>query len=144
MEFDLRTKRAALEETSAWLIALAAELLELPEEAIDPTSPLVRHGLDSVAAVQMTTAIAEKIGRAVPDWLLLDHRDIRSLARYMESARAGESEACLAFTGSDASSMSLIDLDSRLPDDIRPDGGHRPASAMRSVLLSGATGFLGG
>src|SRR5262249_1060269 len=121
----------------AWLIALVAECLEVPEDEIDPGVPLVRYGLDSVAAVQVATAIADKLGRDVPDDLLLGHPDVGSLARYMEAVpgpRVG---------GDAASALEQMRADGVLPDDVRPDRIEPAPAAPRAVLLTGATGFLG-
>jgi thioester reductase-like protein len=115
-----------------WLTALAAECLKVPEEEIDPAVPLARYGLDSLAAAQLAAAVAEKLGRDVPDDLLLRHADLLSLARFMEGP-----------AGPAPSPWDRMLADSVLPDDVRPPRADPAPAPARAVLLTGATGFLG-
>lgn len=103
----------------------------MPADEIDPHVPLVRYGLDSVAAVQLATSIAESLGRDLPDDLLLECPDISTLARYMHEPMAARS----------STTWDRMLADSVLPADVMPSGP--PVALPRAVLLTGATGFLG-
>jgi thioester reductase-like protein len=123
----------------ACLLALLADALELPEEEIDASASFLRQGLDSVAAVQLTAAVAELAGRGVPETVLLDYPDLNSLAGYVEAVRR---ELPPPARGTDTSqTWELMQADCLLPADILPAA---PApEPPRFVLLTGATGFLG-
>jgi len=123
-----------------WLIALAAECLKLPEDEIDPRRALWWYGLDSVAAVQVAAAIAEKLGRNVPTDLLLDFPDLHSLARHMEDLRSDKPAAGRISTYVEPD-WGRMRADSVLPADVCPATGDRVAA--KTILLTGATGFLG-
>jgi thioester reductase-like protein len=135
MRTPLPGKTAA---SSTWLKAKVAECLNVPAREIDVSAPLTRYGMDSLAAVEITTAIAVALGCKVPESLLWDRPSVESLEHYMAAVRDG--------TGPDAvEPVSLHDrmlADSVLPPDIDP-GIALPPEAVRSILLTGATGFLG-
>jgi thioester reductase-like protein len=123
---------------AAWLIALVAQQLEIPAHLIKPNVPLTRYGLDSIAAVQVATAIADQLGCDVLDPLLLDRPDIRSLAHYLETALDS-----LPAADESAATAERMLADSILPSDIYPESDSAPFAADEVILLSGATGFLG-
>jgi thioester reductase-like protein len=136
---NLLDQQAVKDSAPDWLVSLAAECLNVPAQEIAPDTPLVRYGLDSVAAVQLTAAVAARLGRDVPEWLLLDHPNLRSLAAYIRARAApGPQEVY-----EPASALDQMLADCALPADVRPGGAARPAAAAPAVLLTGATGFLG-
>ena len=126
---------------SEWLVNLVSDCLRLPAGEIDRAVPLVRYGLDSLGAVQLTTAIASELCRDVPETLLLDHPDINSLEGFVHAARNSQSGAARVdhFT----SNLDQMSADCVLPDDVRPEHRAQAATTLRAVLLTGATGFLG-
>jgi thioester reductase-like protein len=129
----MSTAPARTDVDATWLTARIAECLNVPSDEIAADVPLVRYGLDSVAAAQLTAAIAAELGRDVPDWLLLDHPDIASLTQYI--AGSGPAPAALSV-------LDRMRSDSVLPDDVRAVGQvWKPAP--RAALVTGATGFLG-
>jgi thioester reductase-like protein len=131
---------------SAWLVNLVSDCLRVSAREIDPNVPLVRYGMDSLAAIQLTTAISAELRRDVPDELLLDCPDIRSLQSYVISARVPMSplaELPVAAAKSLDSDWEQMIADSNLPDDIRPAIAFETPKSIQSVLITGATGFLG-
>src|SRR5262249_55401944 len=88
-----------------------------------------RSGLDSLAIIELTAALEEALGRELPVDLLIDCPDAQTLAARLAGPRTEDPfEQMLA--------------DAVLPDDIQPP----PARALRdtrTILLTGATGFLG-
>ena len=127
---------------SRWLRNLASDCLNLPIHEIDPRVPLVRYGLDSLAAAELTGAIAEGLGREVPDSLLLVHQDINSIEHYIKSNQFS-AELVTARIDDSLSTTRQMLADSILPDDVRPELAKQAPNAPRSILVTGATGFLG-
>ncbi len=133
--------RDPIETDVAWLTEAVSRSLKLPPSELKPEVPLTRYGLDSLAAVEIATAIAGRLGREVPETLLFDHPDIRSLARYIHTH--GERAGGIAAEADAArSAWDQMLADGVLPSDIEPAAGP-PATRVRSILLTGATGFLG-
>ncbi len=125
-----------------WLMNVVSECLQLPAEAIDHNVPLVRYGLDSLGAVQLTTAIAAELQLDVPDSLLLYHPDLKSLESFMRATRRDDPAAVLKGTLA-PSHLDQMLADSILPADIQPNPVSGTTSPAASILLTGATGFLG-
>ena len=127
---------------SAWLVDLVSDCLKLPAAEIDRQIPLVRYGLDSLGAVQLTTAIADELQRDVPEALLLEYPDINSLESFVQATRT---EASIGRSRGDVAATPLDQMlaDSLLPADVRPEDCEQGIRPPRSILLTGATGFLG-
>jgi len=126
------TPRAA--DPTAWLRSLVSECLSVPAQDLDLRTPLTRYGLDSMAAVELTAAIATALDRELPDSLLFDYPDIESLARALTTGAPARVAA--------ANGLAQMQADAMLPPDVRPEPG-RPVAPPRAVLLTGATGFVG-
>ncbi len=127
---------------SDWLVNVVSDCLQLPADKIDRDVPLVRYGLDSLGAVRLITAISAELQRDVPDALLLYHPDIHSLELFIRASR--EKKSGVAAQPSQVPvQLDQMLADSILPEDIRPDPGAHRASPAKSLLLTGATGFLG-
>ncbi len=118
------------------LAALAAGCLNVPTGDLERNVPLTRYGLDSIATIELTAAIERTLDRRLSDTVLLEHPDLDSLERYLTSADAGVA----VFQGG----MEQMVSDSVLSPDIRPVAPPMRGSAGGGVLLTGATGFLGG
>ncbi len=114
---------------SAWLVDLVADCLGVPAREIDRQVPLVRYGLDSMSAVHLTTAIADELRCDVPECLLLDHPDIDSVARYMETARTTRQPVPARKNGQ--SPLDQMLADSVLPFDVRVEKGVRTRLPQR-------------
>jgi len=138
----IRNAIAESDTRKDWLVELVADCLKLPVEELDPTVPLSRYGLDSLAAVQLTTAIGSELDRDLPDDLLLDHPDIASLQQYLNRSQA-DVLFRLRREGSESNPWRQMNDDAQLPEDVIPRPGSRACDAPRTILLTGATGFLG-
>jgi thioester reductase-like protein len=116
------------------LIDVVAGCLGVRPDEIEPTVPLWRYGLDSLAAVQLHVELSAVAQRELPDGLLLQCSDVASLERFLTVGRTDELRA---------ERLEQMKTDSLLPPEIRqvPIDVHR--AECRSVLLTGATGFLG-
>lgn len=126
----------------AWLVDTVSRCLKVPAETLDPKVSLARYGLDSFGVIELTTAIAAKLNCAVPETLLFLHPNVELLERYIHSIRSNEQSA-FALNGGCHSLLDEMLADSVLPADIRPAVGIQRNRHVRSILLTGATGFLG-
>jgi thioester reductase-like protein len=123
---------AVVDSARARVRAIVATFFKMTPEAIDPDVPLALLGLDSLRALELVAALEEAFGRGLPEWLLIEHPDISSLALAL-GGEAGPPEA---------GHLAQIVADSVLPHGIRPSMAQR-VGPPRHVLLTGATGFLG-
>jgi thioester reductase-like protein len=126
-----------------WLMELVAECLKVPADSIDRSAPLARYGLDSLAAVQLTNRIATKLNRPVPDTLLLHYPSVDAIELLLHPT----SSANLLGHQVDKEDSTALDrmlADSILPPDIHSHGSKPGKSIASAILLTGATGFLGG
>ncbi|RKH11913.1 amino acid adenylation domain-containing protein, partial [Corallococcus sp. CA053C] len=76
---------AALE---AWLVDRLAERLQLGREHVDPNVPITRHGLDSLAAMELSHVIEQTLGVPLPMELLLQGPTLSQLAWQLFTLRA--------------------------------------------------------
>ncbi len=138
------TESGQLQRTSdaSWLMDTVSRCLKVPVEKIDREVALARYGLDSSGAIQLTAAVAAKLNCAVPETLLLHYPNIELLEQFIQSALANEQTA-FALRGGIRSPVDEMLADSVLPADIVPDREFRLHRHLRSILLTGATGFLG-
>lgn len=118
------------------LAAIAGDFLHRPAAAIDPATPLARLGLDSLASLELVAAIEDSTGRSVPAWLCGGQSTLGALEEALLNDASGPADW-------DADESSVIAADGRLPDEIEPLADV-PADPPRVILLTGATGFLGG
>ena len=123
-------------EYSSILASLAAQCLKIPVNELCRDVPLTRYGLDSLATVELTAAIEASFGCRLQESILIDYPDLESLERYLTSS----AEECRP----SRSLQELMRSDAVLPADIRPSGTTNAADTCGTVLLTGATGFLGG
>lgn len=130
---------------AAQIAALALRCSRATDLQPDPAVPFAHLGLDSIGTIELAAAIEEELGIDVPLDLVSDCSDARTLAERLEQYQ----DAGLA-TRDDA--LARMRLDAVLPDDVRPSSSsaRRRAREGRSlgdagtILLTGATGFLGG
>ncbi len=106
----------------------------------DFDTPFELLGLDSLATIELAAALEDELGCELPADVLVDCTDARSLAARL--ARLG-----LGDVRPTDDPFDQMFADAVLPDDIQPsdrrahcDTGLRNA---RTILLTGATGFLG-
>ena len=121
---------------SSALASLAARCLNVPVDSLARSVPLTRYGLDSLASLELTAAIERLLGRQLSDSLLFEHPDLGSLERYLTTVNEGKTSL--------VDSREQMRSDSRLPSDIRLSVHAVDPAPRGAVLLTGATGFLGG
>ena len=126
-----------------WLIELVAECLKVSPSCIDRHVPLARYGLDSLAAIQLMIGISTKLQSPVPDALLLHYPSLDALELFLQSFLSADPLDHFVFK-EDASPLDRMLADSILPPDILPCKSQPSESTASSILLTGATGFLGG
>ncbi len=131
------------EIVSVWLRNTVADCLKVEANQIEHDVPLVRYGLDSLGAVQLTMAVGSKLQCKVPETLLLACPDLDSLAAFIQTTRNSGKPPVMNDARPSTELKEMLQ-DSRLPADICPqvekNGDQRDYS---TVLLTGATGFLG-
>lgn len=120
----------AIERIEPTLLAIATRCLRLRAGELDPDAPLACYGLDSLTAVELGVAISEATGLEVTEDALLDAASLNDLARHL--ARRDPEPAGV---------LDAMYADARLAADIDPTAV--PAACSDTVLLTGATGFLG-
>jgi acyl carrier protein len=66
-----------------WMVARIASALGVSPSEIDVNAPFTDHGLDSIAALQLTGALEEELQRPLSATLVFDHPTIATLARHL-------------------------------------------------------------
>ena len=127
--------------TTSFVASIAARCLRTPG-AIDPDMPLALLGLDSLSTIEMAAELEAAFGCGLPADVMIDCVDVRSLTARISALRAAQAnEARL-------DPFELMLADTVLPDDVRPattrPGASTDLRSARRILLTGATGFLGG
>lgn len=115
------------------LAVILAATLRIPIASVGPSVTFASLGMDSLASVELTTAIQDALGIDLELSAVHEYPDLDSLCRFIER---GPTDALTR--------RDRLIADALLPDDIRP-GPLAPFSTRdaRSVLLTGATGFVG-
>src|SRR5688572_16344577 len=138
-DIDMHAAESSFNVVSEAAVAAAvAELLHVDPQSIDSRTPLSAYGVDSLGAMQLVAALEDRFRCTLPESLLTDYPDVHQLTEALGGAIGSSS-------GGQKPSSGLRDrliADSSLADDIAPGSAVRPA-AVRRVLLTGATGFLG-
>ncbi|MDT0485635.1 amino acid adenylation domain-containing protein [Streptomyces doebereineriae] len=104
-------------------------------EHLTPEADFFDLGAQSLQAIQVANRIGVELGRDVRVAWLFEHPTAAELARHLTQG-----------TDAPASAPALPETvlaDAVLEDDIRPAGPSRATAAPRTVLLTGATGFVG-
>jgi amino acid adenylation domain-containing protein/thioester reductase-like protein len=122
--------------TERRLAALWQELLGVAAVGIHD-SFFALHG-HSLAAATLFARIARDFGVRLPVRTLAEAHRLAELAAAIDAAIAGEK-----LPASPGEQLERLRADAALPERIRPPP-ERPAAAPAAVLLTGATGFLGG
>jgi acyl carrier protein len=76
------------DDVERWLSDLIGEILEMPPSDIDRTVRFDRYGLDSVAAVSVSVALGEYLGRELDATAIYDHPTIRKLSQHVVESAA--------------------------------------------------------
>lgn len=141
-EHETRQHRSSIK--SDWLLHLVSDCLKTPANQIDDRVPLTRYGLDSLNAVRLSAAIATELQCDVPETLLLDYPDFHSLHEFVyKLSFPDQVPASVINRSAEISFLDRLLADSVLPLDVHP--AHTPDNGChaKTVLLTGATGFLG-
>ncbi|MBA3639054.1 MAG: thioester reductase domain-containing protein [Acidobacteria bacterium] len=126
--------------TPSSVASIAARCLRTPGD-IDPDTPLALLGLDSLSTIEMAAELEETFGCELPADVLSECPDARSLASLISSLQTSRRDA-----GRDDPFDSMM-ADAVLPADVRPLSSAALSTDLKSagrILLTGATGFLGG
>lgn len=126
--------------TPASVASIAARCLRTPGE-VDPDIPLALLGLDSLSTIEMAAELEEAFGCELPADVLSECTDARSLALLISALQQSGRDA-----GRDDPFEAML-ADAVLPADVRPTVRAAASTDLRSasrILLTGATGFLGG
>ncbi len=128
----------SVEEVIQWLQVQASELLGIPAEEIDPDSTFEQLQLDSMALINIHDRMQDHFGVTLPVSIIQDYPNIRTLARRVAIRETYEPPDF--YQEVTAQVEKLHRLLNRLPQKGAAASPDRPD---RSVLLTGATGFLG-
>lgn len=125
-----------LEERVARIVA---DLLRIPVGSVTPGAAFSELGMDSLAAVELTTAIEDSLGVELSMSVVHEHPTLGSLCAFIRDGRRVEPVITLRDRmRADAQLPSDIEIDERRRDD------SRPTCDARRLLMTGATGFVGG
>lgn len=124
-----------------WLTVRLAQRLHLDPRQIDPSEPFSRYGLDSVAAVELSGALEDWLGRRLSPTLVYDYPSVRTLAAHLAAqavAALGAGSASGAIDGgcTSHSAVAIIGLGCRFP------GGESPG-AFWEILREGRDAITG-
>ena len=107
-----------------------------------PSTPFALMGLDSLGTIELAAAVEAMLGVEVPPDVVADCRNARTLAARVAAMRPDELTAVTV-----VDPFEQMFLDAVLPPDIRPSSTKGGASSSftqaQSILLTGATGYLG-
>ena len=79
----MRDSRRNPEEVRTRILAIVSECAEIPMERLHPSESLHRHGVDSLAGVNIAYEIGLLCGRDVPSELVTEHDTIDKLVNYV-------------------------------------------------------------
>lgn len=120
---------ALYQQATGSVLAAVRDVASALVGAVDLRAPIERAGVDSLASVQLVCMLEERLQRPVSMEAWFAATSLEDLARRVHAGgAAGHAEA-------------RADLERSLPFTRVP--GNRPPPRYRSVLLTGATGFLG-
>ena len=114
-----------------------AEVLRAPTDLVISGLSFPELGMDSLAAVELTTAIEDAIHVELPMSAVHEHPTLDALCAFIRGGANAEPAT---------TSRAQMRTDARLPVDIALDlhaGQGRPTRDARRILVTGATGFVG-
>ena len=114
----------------------------MASDEIEAKVPLSRYGMDSLAQIQLSTAIEMSVGRPLPDSFLYDYRDISSIERFLRRGQRPSATPSLS-DSSFSTQLERMRADGSLPPEVQPGPAALNGNNLDLVLLTGATGFLG-
>ena len=126
--------------TPSSVASVAARCLRTPV-VIDPDTPLALLGLDSLSTIEMAAELEEAFGCELPADVLSECADARSLASLISSLQGSKRDV------DRDDPLNAMLADAVLPADVRPLSPAALSTDLKAagrILLTGATGFLGG
>lgn len=115
------------------LLAVVARCLRVPVQAIDPSAPLTRYGLDSLLALELAEAVATATGLDVTEDAFFDAPSVHSLAVHLLLQ--------MPVGNGMAPPLERMRADAVLDRDIGAAG--LSSAPTDAYLVTGANGFLG-
>lgn len=79
-------------QVRAWLVGYLARLLSMDEAQVDPAFPFTHYGLDSSAAVGLSTDLGDLLGTELDLALVYDYPTIQAVTDYLVEARLVEAD----------------------------------------------------
>ncbi|NBC43821.1 amino acid adenylation domain-containing protein, partial [Corallococcus exiguus] len=139
-----------LEAVEAWLVSRLAARLQLRPESLRLDEPITRHGLDSLAAVELANDVETGLGVALPMEVLLQGPSLSELARRICAKQEGAHRGAPTRTSSeDAVPLSFAQQRLWFLHQLEPGSPlhHIPAAVRLTgeldvAALSGALGAL--
>lgn len=131
----LALDRIALPALTAELVRLITDILEIDATHFAADQSIANYGIDSIQVVRLMLAIDDRFGAALPATAFRDGTTVEGIAAALHSgSSAGVSEA------------DMPPRHPRLDAAIRPDSATTAPTVQSGakILLTGATGFLGG
>ncbi|NET47829.1 MAG: AMP-binding protein, partial [Merismopedia sp. SIO2A8] len=118
----------AIASIQTWLVNQVARMLKVAPDMIDIHEPLARYGLDSIAAVRLSGALEDWLGRSLSPTLAYDYPSIAALSKYLSTDPENlQDETALVPQGSrprrrttDAD-IAIIGMGCRFPGANNPD-----------------------
>ncbi|QIS03777.1 AMP-binding protein [Nocardia brasiliensis] len=147
---ELRALRAGAADRPVLetVIRAAAALLGIAVADVRPTAHFTELGGDSLSALTFGNALHDILGVEVPVGVIVSPAtDLRALAGFLESGAQATRPTFASVHGADATEVHAADLTlEKFLDTATLDGAASlpaPNYSVRTVLLTGATGFLG-
>ena len=149
---ELRALRAggADQPVLATVVRAVQATLGVSAGDIDPLARFVDLGGDSLSALSFSRLLADIFGVEVPVGVMVDPTgDLLAVAKHIERHRDSDvpQPTFASVHGADSSEVRADDLtlEKFIPGDLLTGAAElpRPAGEARTVLLTGATGFLG-
>ncbi|KAF2432937.1 nonribosomal peptide synthetase 10 [Tothia fuscella] len=120
------------------ILELWAASLNIPSGTITQEHDFFDLGGHSLSLADLAARMSRTFGFPVPLSRLAGHPTLEGHLMVVRAARDGHTQAV------QADLPAVLRADSTLPDDFRPTGASNcPLSEAKTVLLTGATGFLG-
>ncbi len=115
---DTSPKEPSARVIADWLVAEVSQRFGIEPASIDAEQPLVRYGLDSIAALELVAALEDWLGCALSLTLMWDYPTIGAIARHV-AAHLAEPETSL-----DADIRAWIGPDEPSPPTLKWGGVH--------------------
>jgi acyl carrier protein len=80
---ETQTKQLTVTDVQAWLVSYLSQLLEINPDEINATTDFDRYGLDSSAAIGLTSDFGNWLGFELDPTLTYDYPTIETLAGHV-------------------------------------------------------------